>query len=69
MDRLQLVALEYPGIHNKVYHKKPKNSDTQKIAVIILKTVLFYHRVTGSKDVDGMANSVDPYQTAPLGGV
>ena len=28
---------------------------------------LFYYRVIGPKDADGMANSVDPDQTAPLG--
>ena len=26
-----------------------------------------YHRVMSPKDADGMANSVDPDQTAPLG--
>ena len=29
----------------------------------------FYHRVMSPKDADGMANSVDPDQTAPLGAV
>ena len=28
-------------------------------------TVLFYYRVIGPKDADGMANNVDPDQTAP----
>ena len=28
-----------------------------------------YHRVMGPNDADGMANSVDPDQTAPLGAV
>ena len=28
-----------------------------------------YHRVTIPKDADGIANSVDPDQTAPLGAV
>ena len=28
-----------------------------------------YHRVMSPKDADGMANSVDPDQTAPRGGV
>ena len=32
-------------------------------------TVSFYYRVMGPKDADGMANSGDPYQTAPLGDV
>ena len=28
-----------------------------------------YHRVMSPKDADGMANSVDPDQTVPLGAV
>ena len=28
-----------------------------------------YHRVMNPNDADGMANSVDPDQTAPLGAV
>ena len=28
-----------------------------------------YHRVMGPNDADGMANSVDPDQTAPLAAV
>ena len=28
-----------------------------------------YHRVMSTNDADGMANSVDPDQTAPLGAV
>ena len=28
-----------------------------------------YHRVDSPNDADGLANSVDPYQTAPLGAV
>ena len=51
------------------YRKNPKNSDTQKTAVIILniRTESFYYRWIGPKDVDRIANSVDPDQTAPLG--
>ena len=30
-------------------------------------TMWLYHRVTSPNDADGMANSVDPDQTAPLG--
>ena len=44
----------------------------QKIAVIILKLeqyIWFYYRVTGPKDADRMANSVDPDQTVSLGSV
>ena len=29
-------------------------------------TVLFFYRLIGPKNVDGMPNSVDPDQTAPL---
>ena len=32
-----------------------------------IQTKWLYHRVMHSKDADGMANSVDPDQTAPLG--
>ena len=55
-----------------MYRKNPKNSDTQKIAVIILKLEqirTFDYRWIGPKDVDRIANSVDPDQTAPLGAV
>ena len=45
------------------YQKIPKYSDTCKIDVIILKFV----REISPKDADGMANSVDPDQTVPLG--
>ena len=38
--------------------------------VITLKFELWlYHRLIGPNDADGMANSVDPDQTAPLGAV
>ena len=43
-----------------MYCKNPKISDTRKIAVI---TLIFEH------DGDGMANSIDPDQTAPLAAV
>ena len=51
------------------YHENPKNSDTKTIAVIIQKipTIWIYLRVMRPKDADGMANIVDPDQTAPLG--
>ena len=47
--------------------KNTKSSDIRKIAVIILKLEQyhFYYRVMGRKDADGIANSVDPDQTAP----
>ena len=50
------------------YRKNPKNLDTRKICCNYPKswTVWFHDRVICSKDADGMANSVDPDQTAPL---
>ena len=51
------------------YRKFPKYSDTQKICCNHSKiwTMWLYHRVMSPNDADGMANSVDPDQTAPLG--
>ena len=53
------------------YRKFPKYSDTQKICCNHSKiwTMWLYHRVMSPNDADGMANSVDPDQTAPLGAV
>ena len=53
------------------YRKTSKISDTWKNGCNYPKigTVWFYYRVMGPKDTDGMANSVDPDQTAPLGAV
>ena len=58
--------------NKKVYYCKfPKYSDTQKICCNHSKiwTLWLYHRVMSPNDADGMANSVDPDQTAPLGAV
>ena len=54
-----------------MYHKFPKYSDTQKICFNHSKilTMGLYHRVMSPNDADGMANSVDPDQTTPLGAV
>ena len=43
----------------------------KKFVVLTLKFELLwlYHRVMSPNDADGMANSVDPDQTAPLGAV
>ena len=42
----------------------------KKFVVITLKFELWlYNRVMSPSDADGMANSVDPGQTAPLGAV
>ena len=53
------------------YHNDPKFSDTQKICCNHSKiwTMCLYHRVMSPNDADGMANSVDPDQTAPVGAV
>ena len=53
------------------YRKFPKYSDTQKHCCNHSKiwTKWLYHRVMSPNDADGMANSVDPDQTAPLGAV
>ena len=47
---------------DSLYHENPKISDTQKIAVMILKLKLHSN---GPKDADRTANSVEPDQTAP----
>ena len=54
-----------------LYRKFPKYSDTQKTFCNHFKilTMWLYHRVMSPTDADGMANSVDPDQTAPLGAV
>ena len=51
------------------YCKFPKYSDTQNICCNHSKIWIMwlYHRVMCPDDADGMANSVDPDQTAPLG--
>ena len=53
------------------YRKFPKYSDTEKICCNHSKiwTMWLYHRVMSPNDVDGVANSADPDQTAPLGAV
>ena len=52
------------------YRKFPKYSDTQKICCNHSKiwTLWLYHRVMSRNDADGMANSVDPDQTAVWSG-
>ena len=50
------------------YRKNPKYSDARKNCGNYpqIWTMWFHHGVTLPKDADGMANSVDPDQTAPL---
>ena len=54
-----------------LYPKFPKYSDTQKICCNHSKiwTMWLYHKVMSPNGADGMANSVDPDQTTPLGAV
>ena len=51
-----------------MYRTFPKYSDTQNICCNHSKiwTMWPYRRVMSPNDADGMANSVDPDQTAPL---
>ena len=53
------------------YRKFPKYFDTPKNCCNHSKiwTMWLYHRVMRPNDADGMANSVDPDKTAPLGAV
>ena len=53
------------------YRNDPKFSDTQNICSNHSKvwTMWLYHTLMNPNDADGMANSVDPDQTAPLGAV
>ena len=53
------------------YCKFPKYLDTPKICCNPCKiwTMWLYHRVMSPNDADGMANSVDPDQTASQGAV
>ena len=52
----------------KIYRKFPKDLDIPKICCSHSKiwTMWLYHRVMSQNNADGMANSVDPDQTAPL---
>ena len=60
------------GITQKAtYRNFPKYSDTQKICCNHSKiwTMWLYHTVMSPNDANGMENSADPNQTAPLGAV
>ena len=59
------------GFYHTVYRNDPKFSDTQKICCNHSKIWIMWlcHRVMSLNDADGMANSEDPDQTAPLGAV
>ena len=55
----------------RMYHKVPKFSDARKLCCNLPKIQEKRPnlRVFGQKDADGIANSEDPDQTAPLGAV
>ena len=59
--------LVYSNTNSNTYRKFPKYSDTQIICCNHSKiwTIWLCHRVMSPNDADGMANSVDPDQTAP----
>ena len=59
------------GALSQNYRKFPKYLYTQNICCNQSKiwTMWLYNRVMSLNDADGMANSVDPDQTAPLGAV
>ena len=65
------LAIQEASQNKQNYRKFPKYSDTPKICCKHSKiwTMWLYHRVMSPNDADGMANSVDPDQTAPLGAV
>ena len=72
MQQLCILAVFYvkPAVHLSGSND-PKFSDTQKICCnhSNVLTMWLYYTVMGPNDADGMANSVDPDQTAPLGAV
>ena len=54
-------------VASRMYRKNPKNSDIRKICCNHPKIwTRLYRRVMLPKDADGIANSVDSVQTAPL---
>ena len=59
--------MRFPEKRTQPYRKFPKYSDTKNICCNHSKiwTMWLNHRVMGPNDADGMANSVDPDQTAP----
>ena len=64
----QAYLSENLGLSRYMYCKFPKYSDTQNICCNHSKiwTMWLNHRLMSPNDADGMANSVDPDQTAPL---
>ena len=68
----ELNRVEVLQNRKKAYRKILKIWTSEKIPVLNypkIGTVSFCYTVLGPKDADGMANSVDPDQTAPEGAV
>ena len=62
-----MEACPYTKKYPNILHCKILNTGTSKIIyVTVLKLNSFSKQYLCLKDVDGMANSVDPDQTAPL---
>ena len=62
------IIMESGSLRKALFYRKfPKYSDTQNICCNHSKiwTMWLYHWVMSPNDADGMANSVDPDQTAP----
>ena len=70
-DTVKIRKIWTPQQNCWANRKFPKYSDTHKICCDHSKiwTMWLYHRVMSPNNADGMANSVDPDQTAPLGAV
>ena len=59
--------MEYHTVKKLVYRKNPKISYTRKICCNHPKFEQGGSTIMCPKDADGMTNSLDPDQTAPLG--
>ena len=70
-DMLLLMCDGHVSIQMKRYHKVPKFSDARKLCCNIhkIQTKRLNLWVFPPKDANGIANSEDPDQTAPLGAV
>ena len=67
LNNFKILKAEIVSFNWKVYRKNPKNWDTQKSCCNHPKiwTTWLFWRVMHPKDTAGIANSVDPDQTAP----
>ena len=71
LDFLKNIQSFYVLLKQLLYRKFPKYSDTQNICCNHpkIRTTWLYNWEKCPKHVDGIANSVDPDQSAPLGAV